>query len=278
MFGFDYQMGHQAKSRTMPFYCDGRLLGITFDLKPFIEARKARLNNKENHETSGSFLNSRVANKTTKDYNMVVFGTDMTYEEKIKELLKMNRGYITRKEVDKYQIPSMYLFRYSKRHNLKQIIRGFYAVENWIVDPYVVFQYTYPRFIYSFYSGIYLHNLGDIMPNYLEVTGPRNYRPMSKNRDDVVTHTDTVDETYNLGITEIFTSLGNRVKVYDKEKIICDLIRNKDKIEFEVYAKALNTYSKSKDKNIHKLMEYASIMKIKDKVRNQIGVILNADK
>lgn len=43
--------GTTSKSRTMPFYCDGRLLliGITFDLKPFIEARKARLNNKENH-------------------------------------------------------------------------------------------------------------------------------------------------------------------------------------------------------------------------------------
>ena len=42
---------HQAKSRTMPFYCDGRslLIGITFDLKPFIEARKARLKNKEDH-------------------------------------------------------------------------------------------------------------------------------------------------------------------------------------------------------------------------------------
>ena len=265
------------KSRTMPFYCDGRLIGITFDLKPFIEARKARLKDKQNHEISGSFLNLCVANRTTRDYNMVVFGTDMSIEEKITEILKMNEGFVTRKNIDEYQIPSIYLSRYSKKYNLRQIVKGFYAEQDWIVDPYVVFQYTYPRYIFSFNSAIYLHELGDIMPSYLEVTGPRNYRPMSKHRDDVIAHTDTVNETYNLGISSITTSLGNVIQVYDKEKTICDLIKFKDKIEFEVYAKALNIYAKSKDKNINKLMEYAHIMKIKDKVRNEMGVILNGN-
>ena len=42
-------LAHQAKAKTNPYYCDGRLLGITFDLKPFIEARKARLKDKQNH-------------------------------------------------------------------------------------------------------------------------------------------------------------------------------------------------------------------------------------
>ena len=208
---------------------------------------------------------------------MVVLGTSMTVEEKIENIVKTNNGYVTRKDIDRNRIPSIYLSRYVKKHNLIQVVRGFYAREDWIVDPYLVFQYTYPQFIYSFNSAIYLHGLGDILPNYLEVTGPFNYRPMSKNRDDVMTHTDTVDESYNLGITDIKTSLGNVVRVYDKEKTICDLIKHKDKTEFEVYVKALTRYARSKDKDINKLMRYAQIMKIENKVRDQMEVIINAD-
>ena len=93
----------------------------------------------------------------------------------------------------------------------------------------------------------------------------------------MVIHTDTVEVSYNLGIINVATSLGNIVRVYDKEKTICDIIKNKDKIDFEVYVKALNIYSKSKDKNINKLMEYAKTMKIEKKVRSQMEVILNGD-
>lgn len=206
---------------------------------------------------------------------MGVLGTIMSIEEVINNIVKENKGYVTRKDIDRNDIPSIYLTRYVKKHGFKQIVRGFYAKEEWIVDPYLVFQYTYPKFVYSFNSAIYLHGLGDILPNYLEVTGPFNYRPMSKVRDDIITHTDTIEESYNLGIVEIRTTFGNIVKVYDKEKTICDLIKNKNKIEFEVYVKALNNYAKAKDKNINKLMEYAKLIKIESKVRSQMEIILN---
>lgn len=208
---------------------------------------------------------------------MVVKGTNMNTIDKIKTLIENNGGYITRKDIDREGIPSIYLTRYVKKNGLAQIDRGFYAFKDWIVDPYLVFQYKYPQFIYSFDSAIFLNNLGDILPNYLEVTGPFNYRPMPNSRDDVITHTDTVNDSYHLGIVEIRTNLGNVVRAYDKEKTICDLIKHKDKIQFEVYVKALNKYAKSNDKNINKLMKYARILKIENKVRSQMEVILNND-
>lgn len=201
----------------------------------------------------------------------------MIVENKIKKMIIANKGYITRKNIDEARISSIYLSRYVKKYSLKQIVRGFYAVNDWIIDQYLVFQYTYPRFIYSFNTAIYLHSLGDILPNYLEVTGPLNYRPMAKKQDGVITHTDINYGSYNLGIIEVQTNLGNSVKVYDKEKTICDIIKHKDKMDFEVYVKALVRYAKSSDKNINKLIECARIMKIEDKVRTQMEVILNAD-
>ena len=208
---------------------------------------------------------------------MGVKGTTMTGAQKIEKILKTNNGYVTRKDIDKENIHSIYLTRYVKKNNLRQIVRGFYANDNWIVDPYLVLQYKYPRFIYSYNSAVFLLGLGDILPNYLEVTKPLNYHPFSKREEKIVVHSDTVDTSYYLGITEVTTNLGNKVKTYNKEKTICDLIRNKEKIEFEIYAKAINRYARSKDKNINKLMKYARIMKIENKVRFQMEVMLNDD-
>lgn len=201
----------------------------------------------------------------------------MTNEQKINRLLESNNGYLTRKEIDDLGIPSIALTRFSKKHGLRRIARGFYALEDWIVDPYLVFQYTYPRYVYSFSSAIYLHGLGDIIPNYLEVTGPINYRPFPQKRSDIITHTDTVGRSYSLGLVRLKTSLGNMVSVYDKEKTICDLIKHNDIVEFETYAKALLMYSRSKDRNINKLMNYARALGIERKVREQMEVMLNGD-
>ena len=137
----------------------------------------------------------------------------MTREEKIIKIIKNNNGYVTRKDIDKENIPSIYLSRYVKKHSLTLVARGFYAIQDWIIDPYLVFQYTYPNFIFSFNSAIYLHGLGDNLPNYLEVTKPINYHPYTKRREDVIVHTDTVSSSYNLGIIEAITPLGNKVRV-----------------------------------------------------------------
>ena len=208
---------------------------------------------------------------------MVVNGTSGIMEKAIEDIIMSNRGFVTRKDIDDREIPSIYLSRYARKHGLRRIARGFYAVEGWIVDPYVVFQYAYPKYIYSFDSAIYLHGLGDILPNYLEVTGPLNYRPIPRKRDDVIAHTDTVEDSYSLGIAEVATSLGNTVKAYDREKTICDLIKHKGKVEFETYAKALNLYARSPSKDINKLMAYARMLKIEKEVRSQMEVLLNAD-
>lgn len=208
---------------------------------------------------------------------MVVYGTSNAMENAIREIIEVNRGFVTRKDIDARGIPSVYLSRYVRKLGLRRIARGFYAEEGWIIDPYVVFQYSYPKFVYSFGSAVYLHGLGDILPGYLEVTGPLNYRPMSEKREDVITHTDTVDISYGLGIVDITTSLGNAVRAYDKEKTVCDLIRHKEKVEFETYTKALNLYARSKDRDINKLMEYARILKIEKEVRSQMEVLLNVN-
>lgn len=104
---------------------------------------------------------------------------DKTNIEILKSLLKKNGGYITRRQIDKNNISSWFLTDFVRKENLKKIDKGFYAKKDWMIDDYFVFQYKYPKYIYSFESALYLLELTDTLPPDFEVTGPKNYRPFN---------------------------------------------------------------------------------------------------
>ena len=190
-------------------------------------------------------------------------------------IINDNNGYITRKDVNRYGIPSAVLSKYVKKHNLVKYGTGFYALKEWIQDDYLIFQYEYPKLIYSFYSAQFLNNLGDYNPPFLEVTAPKNYRPFPLPKEGVRLHTDTKDPVYNLGIIEIQTMFGNKVKAYNAEKTICDFVKNRSKLDSESFVKCLHFYKRRKDKNIKLLFEYSKIMNIEKEVFSLMEVVLN---
>ena len=53
------------------------------------------------------------------------------------------------------------------------------------------------------------------------------------------------------------------VKIYDKEKTICDLFRYRNKLGEDIAIEALKKYLRLKDYKIKKLSEYADKMRIK---------------
>ncbi len=197
--------------------------------------------------------------------------------DRISGLFEANGGYVTRRQVDGLGIPSWFLTDFVRRQGLEKIDKGFYADQNWLRDDYLVFQYKYPKFIFSFGSALFLQELTDSLPPVLEVTGPRNYRPFSPKDSSAITHTDYREEIYSLGITEVRTNIGNTVRTYDTEKTICDLIRRSGRIDPETYIKALRRYSKSDRKDTSRLMEYAAKMGMERKVSDVMMVVLNED-
>ena len=198
-----------------------------------------------------------------------------TNVSKLNKLLSQNGGFITRTQVDQNNIPSWFLTDFVRKNNLEKLAPGFYAKTDWIPDDFFIFQYQYPKFIFSYESALYLLNLTDTLSQSIVVTGPKNYRPFNTKNSAVIVHTDYKKETYELGITQIKTNLGNNVQVYNAEKTICDLIRHSQKIDSENYTKSLHNYAKLKDKNISRLIEYSKIMGIEKKVSEIMMVVLN---
>ena len=70
------------------------------------------------------------------------------------------------------------------------------------------------------------------------------------------------------------TSSGHEVSVYDMERTICDLIRNRSNIEIQVFQDAMKQYAKRKDKNLRSLMQYAKTFRVEKILRQYLEVLL----
>lgn len=67
---------------------------------------------------------------------------------------------------------------------------------------------------------------------------------------------------------------GNKVRMYDKERVICDCLRYRNKMDREIFNKAIQSYVRDTGKNIPKLMEYAAPLRCTALVNNLIGIWL----
>ena len=65
-----------------------------------------------------------------------------------------------------------------------------------------------------------------------------------------------------------------KVRIYDRDRTICDVLRNMNKMDKEVFNKAIQGYVNDTKKNIPNLMRYAKELHVQKRVRELIGVWL----
>ena len=76
-----------------------------------------------------------------------------------------------------------------------------------------------------------------------------------------------------VGITS-GTMDGHKVRIYDKDRVICDCLRYRNKMDKEIFNKAVQRYIADPEKNIPHLLEYAEVLRVKKIVKELIGVWL----
>ncbi len=65
---------------------------------------------------------------------------------------------------------------------------------------------------------------------------------------------------------------GITVKIYDRERLVCDCLRHVNTMDGEEFNTVIQRYVDDKDKDAAKLMEYASKLGVEKKARRIIGV------
>ncbi len=77
----------------------------------------------------------------------------------------------------------------------------------------------------------------------------------------------------DIGVTEGEID-GFKIKIYDRERVICDCLRHVNTMDGEVFNTVIQRYIQDKNKNAARLMEYAARLGVEKKARRIIGIWL----
>ena len=195
----------------------------------------------------------------------------MDYYDRIRNMIKDNHGIITSSMVKEHSIPSIYLTRMVKQGELKRMHRGIYGTRDAVYDEYYIIYLKNKRIIYSFASALFLHGLTDRIPYPPEVTLPHDYNS-SHIEDDIIIHK-VMKKYHGVGRIMKVTMFEHEVPAYDMERTLCDLVRFREKIDVEIFKKAVQSYKRHDERDYNKLRQYARIFNISTKINELLDVI-----
>ena len=114
----------------------------------------------------------------------------------------------------------------------------------------------YPSAIITMDTAFYYHGFTDVIPDEYCIATPESSRAL---RDKRIRQCFVKDEILNIGVTEMERQ-GVKVRIYDKERMLIELLRFKNKLPFDYYKEILRNYRNHiYDLDIERIQEYVSI-------------------
>jgi hypothetical protein len=81
-------------------------------------------------------------------------------------------------------------------------------------------------------------------------------------------------ELIDLGKIKKMSGMGHTIITYDLERTLCDVIRSRNKIDSQIVIEALKNYTKSKEKDLHRIYKYAGNFGIKKILYHYLEVLI----
>lgn len=190
--------------------------------------------------------------------------------EDLKKIFETNNNVVTCKKIlengyTKYQIKKMV-----ENGILIHLQHGLYGLSEDLEDEFYTYQKNNTFLIYSNETSLYLHQLTDRYPHPLSVTTKSGYH-LRNNRLKIYY---VKEEMLKDNVVEIASPQGNPIYVYDIERTICDIVKNKNRIEQQIYVQGLQNYFLYGTPNLRKLAKIAKRLNIQEKLMEIIELYM----
>lgn len=159
---------------------------------------------------------------------------------------------------------------------LKRIKRGYYNLTNEIfIDEAQMIKALLPDAILCVEYTLFYYGYSDFTPRGWFVAVPRDFsRSRLKIENLHVNPYFIQPELLSLGCVENDVN-GFLLKMYDRERTICDLFKYKSRIDSETFNKAVKRYARDNKKNLANLSEYSRALGVHEKMKDIMEVLLN---
>ncbi|MGN0115513.1 MAG: hypothetical protein ACI396_09305 [Acutalibacteraceae bacterium] len=191
----------------------------------------------------------------------------------LREIANENNGIILTKTAADKGITRSNLSKLYKNGKITRIANGQYIFSDELHDEMLSLQLHSKYIVFSHESALFLNGISERTPFEHTITIPTSKTlPRSISNQCKIYY--IKDEFWELGKTELKTTLGNLVWSYDIDRTICDIIRSRNRISDETFISSLKLYAASQNKNLTNLSIYAEKMKILSLVRKNLEVLL----
>ena len=190
--------------------------------------------------------------------------------EILKKYIEKNNGLLYSAEVSKLNIHKQYIKLLCDEGYIERKEKGVYVKKGKNVNDFFLLQQRYKTGIFSHNTALYFYHLTDRTPLKYDLTFKSNIRV----NDEIIAPHYIKENKYEIGLTEMKLPDGTTIKLYDMERTIIDILRDRNKIDLQIFNTAMNEYVKKKDKNLIKLSKYAKEFKMENILKNYMEVLL----
>ena len=158
---------------------------------------------------------------------------------------------------------------------IEKISRGIYhLIDSSDSSEAVIINRLFPEAILCLETALYYYGYSDRTPSAWHLAVNKDVRKTRFNIDYPFVRPYYFEpHSLEIGLTEGEID-SHPVRIYDKERTICDCLKRSGRIDREIFNKAIQNYIKEPNKNIPNLMQYAKHLRVDKKVRDLIGVWL----
>lgn len=190
----------------------------------------------------------------------------------LEKLAEDHGGYLQTSAAAAHGIGRSAFARFIDERKFEKVGRGIYLAPDAMDDEYYLLHLRYPHLIFSHDSALLIHDLTDRVPFAPTVT-VRTGSNTASLRSCGVNVFSIKDDLFDLGVTYSKTINGNTIQVYDMERTICDVLRNRDWFEAQEYYGAFKYYARRKDADYSRLDNYARKFGVQEKAMEYMRLL-----
>lgn len=190
--------------------------------------------------------------------------------EILKNYIENNNGIILASDLKKLNVHKQYLKLLCDEGYVERKEKGVYVKKGKNVNDFFLIQQRYKTGIFSHNTALYFYHLTDRTPLKYDMTFKKNIRV----NDEMIEPHYIKQDKYELGITKLELQDKTIIKLYDLERTIIDILRDRNKIDLQIFNTAMKEYMKRKDKNLIKLSKYAKEFKMEKILKKYMEVLL----
>lgn len=193
----------------------------------------------------------------------------------VKEIFERYGGIMKTKELSAERIYYADIKELENRGLIEKIKAGYYRwAQDTPINEVATVTRLFPDGILCLYTALSFYGYIEDLPRPWDIAVSKDSGKSRFKIDYPFVKPYYIEPEYlKLGVCEADYN-GVKVRIYDRERVICDCLRYRNRMDKDIFNKAIKGYINDAAHNVSHLNEYAEILRISDKARDLLGIWL----